>query len=48
MENKKHRENRDRATTDMRALNQDMAFVNDHLEDTKSVTNFTGKKKKTD
>ena len=31
----------------MKAKNQDMAFVNDHMEDAKSVSNFA-KQKKTD
>lgn len=47
MENKKHKGNY-RGTTDMNAKNQDMAFVNDTIEDAKSVTNFSSKKKKTD
>ena len=32
----------------MKAKNQDMAFVNDTIEDAKSVTNFSSKNKKTD
>ncbi|MHA7967072.1 hypothetical protein ACX93W_23425 [Paenibacillus sp. CAU 1782] len=47
MENKKHRGNY-KGTTAMEAKNQDMAFVNDNVEDAKSVSNFSGKKKKTD
>ncbi|MFC4777903.1 hypothetical protein ACFO9Q_13975 [Paenibacillus sp. GCM10023252] len=47
MENKSHKGNY-KGTTHMHAKNQDMAFVNDTLEDTKSVSNFTGNKKKTD
>ncbi|MGO4346781.1 hypothetical protein AB4Z45_14970 [Paenibacillus sp. MCAF9] len=47
MENQTHNGNY-KGTTNMKAKNQDMAFVNDTIEDTKSVTNFTSKKKKTD
>ena len=48
MENQTHKGNY-KGTTEMHAKNQDMAFVNDTLEDTKSVSNFSGKKeKKTD
>lgn len=47
MENETHKGNY-KGTTNMKAKNQDMAFVNDTLEDSKSVTNFSGKKKKTD
>lgn len=47
MENETHKGNY-KGTTHMKAKNQDMAFVNDTLEDAKSVTNFSGKKKKTD
>lgn len=38
-ENKKHRGNY-AGTTDMKAENQDMAFVNDTLENAKSVTSI--------
>ncbi|HUC92618.1 MAG TPA: hypothetical protein VMS09_11380 [Paenibacillus sp.] len=44
MENKEHKGNY-KGTTAMHAKNQDMAFVNDTIEDTKSVSNFTGKKR---
>ncbi|WP_171056268.1 hypothetical protein [Paenibacillus sinopodophylli] len=47
MENKKHKGNYT-GTTNMKAKNQDMAFVNDTIEDTKSTSNFTADKKKTD
>ncbi|BBH23826.1 hypothetical protein Back11_51710 [Paenibacillus baekrokdamisoli] len=47
MENKKHKGNY-KGTTHMKAENQDMAFVNDNLEDTKSVSNFQTKKNRTD
>ncbi|WP_018754671.1 MULTISPECIES: hypothetical protein [Paenibacillus] len=48
MENKTHKGNYT-GTTNMKAKNQDMAFVNDTIEGAKSVTPFnTGKKKKTD
>ncbi|MEK3883694.1 hypothetical protein [Paenibacillus sp. PL2-23] len=45
MENQNHKGNY-KGTTNMRAKNQDMAFVNDTIEDAKSVSNFSGKKKK--
>ncbi|MFF2481241.1 hypothetical protein [Paenibacillus sp. NPDC058071] len=47
MENKTHKGNY-KGTTAMNAKNQDMAFVNDNVEDAKSTTNFSTKKKKTD
>lgn len=47
MENTKHKGNY-KGTTNMNAKNQDMAFVNDTIEDAKSVTNFSGNKKKSD
>ncbi|MCQ6561947.1 hypothetical protein [Paenibacillus mendelii] len=47
MENQTHKGNY-KGTTHMNAKNQDMAFVNDTIEDTKSVTNFQDKKNKTD
>ncbi|WP_176707811.1 MULTISPECIES: hypothetical protein [Bacillales] len=47
MENQTHKGNY-KGTTNMKAKNQDMAFVNDTIEDTKSTSNFTSKKKKTD
>lgn len=47
MENQTHKGNY-KGTTNMKAKNQDMAFVNDNLEDTKSVSNYTSNKKKTD
>ncbi|WP_169507391.1 hypothetical protein [Paenibacillus harenae] len=47
MENRKHKGNYT-GTTNMQAKNQDMAFVNDNLEDTKSVSNFSARKKRTD
>lgn len=47
MENRKHKGNY-KGTTHMNAENQDMAFVNDTIKDTKSVSNFTTNKKKTD
>lgn len=47
MENQTHKGNY-KGTTHMNAKNQDMAFVNDTVEGTKSTSNFTGKKKKTD
>ncbi|WP_202915307.1 hypothetical protein [Paenibacillus paridis] len=47
MENQSHKGNY-KGTTNMKAKNQDMAFVNDTAEDAKSVTNFSSKKKKTD
>jgi hypothetical protein len=47
MENQSHKGNY-KGTTAMKAKNQDMAFVNDTIEDAKSVTNFSSKNKKTD
>ncbi|GIO12843.1 hypothetical protein J19TS2_23980 [Cohnella xylanilytica] len=47
MENKKHRGNY-KGTTNMNVRNQDMAFVNDTLENTKSVAPVPQKKKETD
>jgi hypothetical protein len=47
MENTKHKGNY-KGTTAMHAKNQDMAFVNDTIEDAKSVSNFDTKHKKTD
>jgi len=47
MENKSHRGNY-KGTTRMNAENQDMAFVNDTVEQTKSVAPVPRKKKKTD
>jgi len=47
MENKSHKGNY-KGTTHMKAENQDMAFVNDVLEDTKSVAPVPRAKKKTD
>ncbi|WP_164545412.1 MULTISPECIES: hypothetical protein [Paenibacillus] len=47
MENSKHKGNY-KGTTAMHAKNQDMAFVNDTIEDAKSVTNYSSVKKKTD
>jgi hypothetical protein len=47
MENQSHKGNY-KGTTNMKAKNQDMAFVNDTAEDAKSVTNFSSKKKKND
>ncbi|WP_219834472.1 hypothetical protein [Paenibacillus sp. R14(2021)] len=47
MENKTHEGNY-KGTTHMKAKNQDMAFVNDNVEDAKSVTNIANKNKKTD
>ncbi|GKU76973.1 hypothetical protein [Paenibacillus sp. L3-i20] len=47
MENKSHKGNY-KGTTNMKAKNQDMAFVNDNVEDAKSVTNFSTNNKKTD
>ncbi|EJW18485.1 hypothetical protein PAV_2c02490 [Paenibacillus alvei DSM 29] len=44
MENKSHRGNY-KGTTAMKAKNQDMAFVNDTIEDAKSVTPFSEKRK---
>ncbi|WP_202113071.1 hypothetical protein [Paenibacillus sp. MMS18-CY102] len=47
MENQSHKGNY-KGTAQMKAKNQDMAFVNDTIEDAKSVTNYSGKKKKSD
>ncbi|GLX70096.1 hypothetical protein [Paenibacillus glycanilyticus] len=47
MENKSHKGNY-KGTTAMKAKNQDMAFVNDTIEDAKSVTNFSPNNKKSD
>ncbi|WP_169456458.1 hypothetical protein [Paenibacillus pinihumi] len=48
MENKTHANNY-KGTTNMKAENQDMAFVNDNVEQAKSVAPFSEqKKKKTD
>lgn len=47
MENQTHKGNY-KGTTQMHAKNQDMAFVNDTLEDAKSVSNFSTVNKKTD
>ncbi|WP_391574280.1 hypothetical protein [Cohnella sp.] len=47
MENKSHKGNY-KGTTRMNAENQDMAFVNDTLENTKSVAPVPKAKKKTD
>lgn len=47
MENKTHKGNY-KGTTAMKAKNQDMAFVNDTLENAKSVAPFSEHKKKTD
>ncbi|MBB6669918.1 hypothetical protein [Cohnella nanjingensis] len=47
MENKTHQGNYE-GTTNMAAKNQDMAFVNDTLERTKSVAPVPKKKKKSD
>lgn len=47
MENNTHRGNY-KGTTNMKAENQDMAFVNDTIEDAKSVSNYSEKKKRTD
>jgi hypothetical protein len=47
MENKSHKGNY-KGTTNMKAKNQDMAFVNDTLEDTKSVAPVPSKEKETD
>lgn len=47
MENGTHKGNY-KGTTHMKAKNQDMAFVNDTIEDAKSVTSYSSKKKKTD
>ena len=47
MENQTHKGNY-KGTTHMNAKNQDMAFVNDNVEDAKSVSNFSTVNKKTD
>ncbi|MBW7475109.1 hypothetical protein K0T92_10150 [Paenibacillus oenotherae] len=47
MENNTHQGNY-KGTTQMKAENQDMAFVNDTIEDAKSVSNYSNVKKKTD
>jgi len=47
MENKSHKGNY-KGTTSMKAENQDMAFVNDTLENTKSVAPVPTPEKKTD
>lgn len=47
MENKTHANNY-KGTTAMKAENQDMAFVNDQVEQAKSAVPFSEKKKKTD
>jgi hypothetical protein len=47
MENRKHKGNYT-GTTNMNAENQDMAFVNDTVERTKSVAPVPTKPKKTD
>jgi hypothetical protein len=47
MENKTH-DNNYKGTTKMKAENQDMAFVNDNVEQTKSAVPFSEKKKETD
>jgi len=47
MENKSHKGNY-KGTTKMKAENQDMAFVNDTLERTKSVAPVPRKQKDTD
>ncbi|MBB3110606.1 hypothetical protein FHS18_002673 [Paenibacillus phyllosphaerae] len=47
MENKTHEGNYV-GTTNMKAKNQDMAFVNDTIEDAKSVTNFQKTKNRSD
>ncbi|WP_165822640.1 hypothetical protein [Paenibacillus montanisoli] len=47
MENQTHKGNY-KGTTKMHAKNQDMAFVNDTIEDAKSVTNYSNVKKETD
>ncbi|MGG4033547.1 hypothetical protein ABEV74_07530 [Paenibacillus cisolokensis] len=44
MENQSHKNNY-KGTTRMNAKNQDMAFVNDTVEDAKSTSNFSPKKK---
>lgn len=47
MENKSRKGNY-KGTTNMNAKNQDMAFVNDSLENTKSVAPVPSVKKETD
>ncbi|MFC5531107.1 hypothetical protein [Cohnella yongneupensis] len=47
MENKSHKGNY-KGTTNMKARNQDMAFVNDTLERTKSVAPVPTPQKETD
>ncbi|GGF92046.1 hypothetical protein [Paenibacillus abyssi] len=47
MENITHKNNY-KGTNHMKAKNQDMAFVNDTVEQAKSVTPFSQNKKKTD
>lgn len=47
MENESHKGNY-KGTTEMHAKNQDMAFVNDTLENVKTVAPVPQKKKKTD
>lgn len=47
MENKSHKGNY-KGTTKMKAENQDMAFVNDTLENTKSIAPVPSTKKETD
>ncbi|QJD85325.1 hypothetical protein [Cohnella herbarum] len=47
MENKSRKGNY-KGTTNMKARNQDMAFVNDSLENTKSVAPVPSVKKETD
>lgn len=47
MENKTHRGNYV-GTTNMQAKNQDMAFVNDTIEQAKTAVPFRQKPKKTD
>ncbi|MFD0673370.1 hypothetical protein [Cohnella sp. GCM10027633] len=47
MENKSHKGNY-KGTTNMKARNQDMAFVNDTLENTKSVAPVPQAQKETD
>ncbi|WP_181438522.1 hypothetical protein [Paenibacillus sambharensis] len=45
MENKTHKGNY-KGTTNMHAKNQDMAFVNDTIEGSETVSNFSNKNKK--
>ena len=47
MENNTHKGNY-KGTTAMNAKNQDMAFVNDTLEEAKTITNHNKNDKKTD